>query len=57
MRLHSKWKIRTSEFLITLVVTLCSNTLFAEDITVSYASLGAAYMDHVVAMEKGYALE
>ena len=30
---------------------------FAEDITVSYASLGAAYMDHVVAIEKGYALE
>ncbi len=28
-----------------------------EDITVSYASLGAAYMDHVVAIEKGYALE
>ena len=23
----------------------------------SYASLGAAYMDHVVAIEKGYALE
>jgi len=39
------------------VAALCSTRLFAEDITVSYASLGAAYMDHVVAIEKGYALE
>lgn len=29
----------------------------AEDITVSYASLGAAYMDHLVAIEKGYLAE
>ena len=57
MRLSSKWKIRTSGFLIALVVISCSNTLFAEDIIVSYASLGAAYMDHVVAIEKGYAVE
>ena len=29
----------------------------AQEITVSYASLGAAYMDHVAAMEKGYLAE
>ena len=29
----------------------------AEEITVSYASIGAAYMDHVAAMEKGYLAE
>ena len=42
---------------LMLVAALCATPLFAEDITVSYASLGAAYMDHVVAMEKGYAQE
>ena len=40
-----------------LVAALCSTRLFAEDITVSYASLGAAYMVYVAAIEKGYALE
>jgi hypothetical protein len=29
----------------------------AQEVTVSYASLGAAYMDHVAAMEKGYLAE
>src|SRR6266508_6478196 len=43
--------------LLPLVLSAGSDRLFAEDITVSYASLGAAYMDHVVAIEKGYALE
>jgi NitT/TauT family transport system substrate-binding protein len=42
---------------LALALSVYSDTLLAEDITVSYASLGAAYMDHVVAMEKGYALE
>jgi ABC-type nitrate/sulfonate/bicarbonate transport system substrate-binding protein len=46
-----------SELVMALVLTLWANGVYAEDITVSYASLGAAYMDHVVAMEKGYALE
>ena len=41
----------------TIVLSTWSTGVFAEDITVSYASLGAAYMDHVVAIEKGYALE
>ncbi|HET9549180.1 MAG TPA: ABC transporter substrate-binding protein, partial [Candidatus Binatia bacterium] len=43
-------------FSITLLMT-CLAPARGEDITVSYASLGAAYMDHVVAIEKGYALE
>src|SRR6185503_17457395 len=41
----------------TIVLSIGSTGVFAEDITVSYASLGAAYMDHVVAIEKGYVLE
>ncbi len=41
----------------TIVLSIWSSAVLAEDITVSYASLGAAYMDHVVAIEKGYALE
>jgi len=41
----------------TIVLSIGSTGVFADDITVSYASLGAAYMDHVVAIEKGYALE
>ncbi len=41
----------------TVILLIWSTGVFAEDITVSYASLGAAYMDHVVAIEKGYALE
>jgi hypothetical protein len=43
--------------LATMVLSIWSPRALAEDITVSYASLGAAYMDHVVAIEKGYALE
>lgn len=42
---------------LAIAATAFVNPALAEDITVSYASLGAAYMDHVVAMEKGYALE
>ena len=36
---------------------LCQGTALSEEITVSYASLTAAYMDHLVAIEKGYAAE
>ena len=36
---------------------LFTRTVFGEEITVSYASLTAAYMDHIVAIEKGYVLE
>jgi len=47
--------------LIGFFSALCFSISFkvapAEEITVSYASLTAAYMDHIVAMEKGYALE
>ena len=31
--------------------------VFGEEITVSYASLTAAYMDHLVAIERGYVLD
>ncbi|HZA53829.1 MAG TPA: ABC transporter substrate-binding protein [Candidatus Udaeobacter sp.] len=40
-----------------VICLIYCGTALAEEITVSYASLGAAYMDHVVAIEKGYALE
>jgi len=43
--------------LLVFSYCFCAATVFAEEITVSYATLTAAYMDHIVAMEKGYALE
>ena len=36
---------------------ICTGSAFGEEITVSYASLTAAYMDHLVAIEKGYVAE
>lgn len=36
---------------------ICTGSVFGEEITVSYASLTAAYMDHLVATEKGYVLD
>ena len=42
---------------LSTLILLSPLNVNAEDIAVSYASLGAAYMDHVVAIEKGYALE
>jgi ABC-type nitrate/sulfonate/bicarbonate transport system substrate-binding protein len=50
-------KRRSDGVLLALVLLIIPGSALAEDITVSYASLGAAYMDHVVAMEKGYALD
>jgi len=38
-------------------VCICTGIVFGEEITVSYASLTAAYMDHIVAIEKGYVLD
>ena len=38
-------------------VCICPGIVFGEEITVSYASLTAAYMDHLVAIEKGYVLD
>ena len=35
---------------------ICTGSVSGEEITVSYASLTAAYMDHIVAIEKGYVL-
>jgi NitT/TauT family transport system substrate-binding protein len=55
MRSHIRRKI--GRFLVALVFVVWSDRVAAEEITVSYASLGAAYMDHIVAIEKGYALE
>jgi ABC-type nitrate/sulfonate/bicarbonate transport system substrate-binding protein len=40
-----------------VIFLIYCGTALADEIAVSYASLGAAYMDHVVAVEKGYALE
>src|SRR5918996_601244 len=55
--MHPSLRMKISGFLLVLVLSACSNRLFAEEIMVSYASLGAAYMDHIVAIEKGYARE
>jgi ABC-type nitrate/sulfonate/bicarbonate transport system substrate-binding protein len=55
--MHQRWKSTVSSSLFALALSIYSETVLAEDITVSYASLGAAYMDHVVAIERGYALE
>ena len=43
--------------LLGLIFWSWAATSAAQEITVSYASLGAAYMDHIVAVERGYAAE
>jgi NitT/TauT family transport system substrate-binding protein len=48
---------KAGRFLAALVCLVWSERTSAEEIAVSYASLGAAYMDHIVAIEKGYAQE
>jgi NitT/TauT family transport system substrate-binding protein len=48
---------KTIRLLMVFSYCFCAATVFAEEITVSYVTLTAAYMDHVVAMEKGYTLE
>jgi NitT/TauT family transport system substrate-binding protein len=55
--MHRRWRRKASGFFLALLFSVYSANLGAEEITVSYASLGAAYMDHVVAIEKGYILE
>ena len=57
MNMHMTRMRKRGAIFLAIAVTAFVNPVFAEDITVSYASLGAAYMDHVVAIEKGYALE
>src|SRR5258706_7693762 len=42
---------------IALLFAAWAPRLRAEDVTVSFASLGAAYMDHLVAIEKGHMAE
>jgi NitT/TauT family transport system substrate-binding protein len=41
---------------LAFYLCICTRSALAEEITVSYASLTAAYMDHIVAIEKGYVL-
>ena len=48
---------KLGQILLVLFLSSWSFPAAAEEITVSYASVGAAYMDHVVAMERGYAAE
>src|SRR5215813_15366100 len=40
-----------------LYLSVLTGSALGEDITVSYAALTAAYMDHIAAIEKGYSLE
>ena len=48
---------RSVQFLLGLLLSSWRLTAAAQEVTVSYASMGAAYMDHIVAMERGYAAE
>jgi ABC-type nitrate/sulfonate/bicarbonate transport system substrate-binding protein len=57
MNKQMTWMSKRRAIFLAIAATAFVNPVLAEDITVSYASLGAAYMDHVVAIEKGYALE
>jgi ABC-type nitrate/sulfonate/bicarbonate transport system substrate-binding protein len=47
----------TFAHILLLTLFVSPSLAAAQEITVSYASLGAAYMDHVAAMEKGYLAE
>ncbi|MEO6164231.1 MAG: ABC transporter substrate-binding protein [Candidatus Binatia bacterium] len=42
---------------LALIFAAWAAPVWAEDVTVSFASLGAAYMDHLVAIERGYMAE
>jgi len=42
---------------LALLLAISATQTQAEDVTVSFASLGAAYMDHLVAIERGYVAE
>ena len=42
---------------LALIFAAWTPLVWAEDVTVSFASLGAAYMDHLVAIERGYMAE
>ena len=48
---------RSILFFFTVYLTISFKAGSAEEIIVSYAALTAAYMDHIVAIEKGYILE
>lgn len=55
IRSHLWRLVLKTNFLASLCI--CSGSAAAETIRVSYASLGTAYMDRVVAMERGYLRE
>jgi ABC-type nitrate/sulfonate/bicarbonate transport system substrate-binding protein len=55
MTLNSPAQIRACCF--ALFFAAWAPRLWAEEVTVSFAPLGAAYMDHLVAIEKGYMAE
>ncbi|MGZ8533687.1 MAG: hypothetical protein ACXWYM_24245 [Candidatus Binatia bacterium] len=42
---------------LALIFATWTAPVWAEEVTVSFASLGAAYMDHLVAIERGYMAE
>ena len=47
-------RTRFNEFSLILCFAIASPTAAADSIRVSYATLSAAYMDHISAMDKGY---
>jgi ABC-type nitrate/sulfonate/bicarbonate transport system substrate-binding protein len=44
-------------YCLVLLLVIASSATAADNIRVSYATLSAAYMDHICAMEKGYLRE
>src|SRR6476661_425798 len=53
MKLNNSARI----YCLALFFAVWAPRLWAAEVTVSFASLGAAYMDHLVAIEKGYMAE
>ena len=47
-------RTRFNQFSLILCLAIASPTAAADSIRVSYATLSAAYMDHICAMDKGY---
>ncbi|HUR70527.1 MAG TPA: ABC transporter substrate-binding protein, partial [Candidatus Limnocylindrales bacterium] len=51
------WRQHFGAACLVLILAVGTSPVSAEDVTVSFASLGAAYMDHLVAIERGYMAE
>ncbi|MEO6162879.1 MAG: ABC transporter substrate-binding protein, partial [Candidatus Binatia bacterium] len=49
--------VRSAWFCLTVLLGFAASAYALDTIRVSYASLSAAYMDHIAAMEKGYLRE